>query len=417
VTTLITERLVAASIETAIAALIVLAAGALIGRRSPRLVAMLWLVVLAKPLLTLAAGSIVPLPLLPANVASITRRAEVQTSVMKIVRKGGVKNEQRQTSGSDPAKTLFAIWLTGALLVLARTIHGRLRLQSIIDHSRPASPRLRELYERLAPRGPRLVVSDDLDGPAIGGVLRPAILIPSWMDERADEAQVSWTLRHELRHSSARDTIGIALREASLIALWFHPLIWLAAKKWEAATELACDRDVVASDDDAVDYADALYRTLLNVRQQRRVALAAGLFATRSKIGTRIAALIERPLPPRSGKASLMMTIFLAAVMLLVGGGLASRARARGHVEEVNDQRSFAFDFDGVFDLDAAHVVRVSPGGWVDMTETRDGTTRRLRVESSSRTYTVNGRAAPFDAEAAAFEARLTVLLRRNLKR
>jgi beta-lactamase regulating signal transducer with metallopeptidase domain len=416
VTTLIAERLIAASIETAIAALIVLAAGALIGRRSPRLAALLWLAVLAKPLLTLAIGSIVPLPLVPASVASITQRSVVQTNVTKIVRKGAVANEQRQTSERDPAKTLFAIWLTGALLMLGRTIHGRLRLQSIIDRSRPASPRLRGLYQRLAPRGPRLVVSDDLDGPAIGGVFRPAIIIPSWM-ERADESQLSWTLRHELRHSSARDTIGIALREASLIALWFHPMIWLAAKKWEAATELACDRDVVANDDDAVDYADALYRTLLNVRQQRRVALAAGLFATRSKIGTRIAALIERPLPPRGGKTSLMVTIFLAAAMLLAGGGLASRARARGHVEEVSDHRSFTFDFNGAFDLDATHVVRVAPGGWVDLNETKDGTTRRLRVEADRRTYTVNGRAAPFDAEAAAFESRMTARLHRNLRR
>jgi hypothetical protein len=179
------------------------------------------------------------------------------------------------------------------------------------------------------------------------------------------------------------------LREASLIAFWFHPAVWLAAHRWEVAAELACDRDVVSNDDEAVDYADALYRTLLNVRQQKRLAFASGLFATRSKIGARIAALIERPLPPRSGRAAVVAAFIITAGVIAIGGGFAKTGRHRGHIEEINDERSLVIDYHD----DIA-----------DFRETRRGTTRHLRINGGRRTYDVNGQAAPVDP---AFEARM----------
>jgi beta-lactamase regulating signal transducer with metallopeptidase domain len=214
------------------------------------------------------------------------------------------------------------------------------------------------------------------------------------MEARADDAQLEWTLRHELRHATARDTLGIALRDASLIVFWFHPLVWFAANRWEAATELACDRDVVTNDDDAVDYADALYRTLLNVRRQRRLAFASGLFATRSKIGARIAALIERPLPRKGGRVAAFAAVIVAAAVIAIGGGFAKNGRHRGHFEEVNNERSLVVDY---------------RDDWADFRETANGTTRHLRIEGPRRTYEVNGRASPPDS---AFETRMTAFLR-----
>jgi beta-lactamase regulating signal transducer with metallopeptidase domain len=377
---MIADRLLVASIETTLAALIVLALGFMIGRRSPRIIALLWLVVMAKPLLTLGIGSLVQLPM-PVRPATA-----VQIDVTQSVQLGGNSHEELTSRSSGPYRAINAIWLTGAIIMLARTIHGRLRLRSIIRGSRAASPRVRRLY---AANRPRLVISDVLEGAAIAGVLHPVIILPSWMEARADDGQLAWTLRHELRHAAARDTLGIALREASLIAFWFHPMVWLAAHRWEAAAELACDRDVVSSDDDAVDYADALYRTLLNVRQQNRLAFASGLFATRSKIGARIAALIEHPLPPRSGRVAVVAATIVAAAVIAVGGGFKNHSRHRGHIEEINDERSLVINYHD----DVA-----------DFTETSNGTTRHLRINGGKRTYDINGYAAPVDP---AFEARM----------
>lgn len=414
-TTMLLQRLLAASIETTVAALVVLVISAFALRRAPRLVALLWLVVLAKPLLTLVAGSYVQFHV-PSLVPPVGMRADVTKIV---IQRGPVIQEQTKSRTRNPENVAGAIWLAGAALLLARTIYHRLRLRSIVRKTREASPRVLLLCERQGMRFPRIRVSDALDGPAIGGALRPVILLPAWMDERADDAQLTWSLRHELRHATARDTLAIALRELALIAFWFHPVTWFAAAKWEGATELACDRDVVTNDVDAVDYADALYRTLLNVRQQRRLQLASGLFATRSKIGQRIAALIERPLAPRVGRAGAAAAFAIGLAVVAIGADCARQPRGhhRGTVEEVTDGRTVNFHYDASLTFDGDRIATIAPGGFVEMRETTGGgTTRSLRLDGIpngiTRAYAINGRAAPPDE---AFERTMTAQLRRSV--
>jgi beta-lactamase regulating signal transducer with metallopeptidase domain len=429
---LLAQRLLTASIETTMAALVVLAFSALALRRAPRIVALLWLVVLAKPLVTLMAGAMLPVPL-PRGVRVLPRHVAAQAEVTRVLtRHGPLDQEHTETTTRNPNNTIAAIWLAGAALLLARSLVHRQRLRAIVTKTRAPSPRIAAAYARLAREGrrfrlplatfdlPSLRVCDAIDGPAIAGVFRPVILIPAWMDERADEAQLDWTLRHELRHASARDTLAIALRELAVIALWFHPLVWLAAAKWEAATELACDRDVVASDVEAVDYADALYRTLLNVRQQRRLQLATGLFATRSKIGTRIAALVERPLAPRIGRAGTVAAAILAVAVLAVGCRLAGapEGRHRGNIEEQTHERTILIRYDAVIDFDGGRIGSISRRGFVTMSETAGGRFRVLRLDGTShgvtRTYRIDGRAAPPDHS---FERMMTAQLRQAISR
>jgi len=415
--TLLAQRLLLASIETTFATLIVLAVSAVALRRAPRAVALLWLVVLAKPLLTIAGGSFVRVPVPRELHAPLAARAEA-TKV--VTRRGGVAQTRVATTTRQPANALALVWLAGALAAGARSLYHRQRLRRIVASSRVASPRIDAARAALGGFAVEVRISDALDGPAIGGALRPVILIPAWMDARADDAQLAWTLRHELRHAGARDTLALALRELALIAMWFHPLIWLAAAKWEGATERACDRDVVSSDADAVDYADALYRTLLHVRQQRRLQLAAGLFATRSKIGTRIAALVERPLAPRAGRLGGAAACAIGAILIAVGCGLAAppRLHHHGNVEEVFDDHSYAMQYDAVIGFDGDRIDSIAPGGFVEMRETRDGTTRTLRLDGTtngiSRAYAVDGHDAPPDP---VFERAMTVQLRKSMNR
>ena len=426
---LVAQRLLTASIETAIAALAVLGVSTLLIRRAPRIVALLWLVVLAKPLVTLAVGAMIPVPL-PRSIAAIPQRAVAQEEVTReLIRRGSHSVALSRYTHVPPGRTIVTIWLIGVTFLLGRSLYQGQRLRTILAKTRPPSPRIAALYARLSraaghPRrpaaAPSLRVSDALDGPAIAGILRPVILIPAWMDERADDAQLVWALRHELRHAGARDTLAIALRELATITLWFHPFVWLAAARWEAATELACDRDVVGSDVEAVDYADALYRTILNVRQQRRLQLATGLFATRSKIGTRIAALVERPLAPRIGPAGKIAAALVAICVLTVGAGLASQLRGhhRGNYEERNDGQSFQLQYELTeIDFDDRSIKSLSPGGFVMLSETAGGKTQELRLDGTvpgiTRRYRINGQPAPPDD---AFERTLIARLRQAIR-
>ncbi len=415
-TALLLPRLLAASVETAIAALFVLAVSALALRRAPRLVALLWLVVLVKPLLTLAAGS-----LLPVRMPRLVPPVEVNADVTKVVtRRGDAQHEETTTTRRDPERLALGIWLASVALLLARAGYHRARLRAILSGTRAASPRILEMCDRIGGRIPRIRISDTLDGPAIGGALRPVILIPAWMDKRADDMQLEWSLRHELRHATARDTLAIALRELALIAFWFHPCVWLAAARWEGATELACDRDVVTSDAEAVDYADALYRTLLNVRRQRRLQLATGLFATRSKIGARIAALVERPLAPRIGPAGVTAAAAAGLLVIAVGADCAWQAPAHhhGNIEEVNGERTCSVRYGGTFTFKGDLIDTVSPGGFLSIEERSGTATRTLSINGTEkgivRRYEINGRAAPYDP---AFERSMTTEVRNGMIR
>lgn len=414
------DRLLFASLETAVLAVVVLAMTALLRGRVPRLAALLWLVVLAKPLLTLTgvAAIRVPLPGSAPVVRAVTARDVTVTGTIRP--HAQTVREQR----TDRPALIAGVWALGAAIALGLALAERRKLRRLVAASRKPSQEIARLYEQLGGK-PRLVVSSTLDSPAIAGALRPVILLPEWMETRADATQLLWTLRHELRHAAARDTLGIALRDLSLVVFWFHPFVRLAAAKWEAATELACDRELVTNDAEAVDYADALYRTLLHVRTQKQVRLAPGLFATRSKIGTRIAALVERPLSARrAGRISLAAAMLFAIVAISAGGDAAQRGRyGRGNLEEVQDGHTQSLRYEGAIEISAMSgvVTGISPNGFVFFREERDSTTRELSLEADGdgrieRFYRRNGKGAVEDDDARAFERRMTRWLKEQIR-
>lgn len=417
--TLLIDRLLFASVETAVLALVVLAITAAVRGCAPRLAALLWLVVLAKPLLTLTGIAVIRVPI-PAS-APMLRQATARDVVVT----GTVTPQQQvvRTEGTNRAAILLAIWGAGAAIALARALADRWQLRRLVRASRAPSSELARLYEQLAGK-PRLFVSPTLDSPAIAGAVRPVILIPAWMETRADATQLLWALRHELRHAAARDTLGIALRDLALVFFWFHPLVRLAAAKWEAATELACDRELVANDVEAVDYADALYRTLLHVRTQKRLRLAPGLFATRSKIGARIAALIERPLSSRrAGRLTIAAATLFAIAAIAVGGDAGMRSRyGRGHLEEVQDGLTVSLRYEGAIEISGPRglVTGISAGGFVFFREEREGTIRELSLEPEDgevvRFYRVDGKGATMDSAGHQFELRMTRWLQEQIQ-
>jgi beta-lactamase regulating signal transducer with metallopeptidase domain len=415
--TVLTDRLLAASLETLVATAIVLLLSALALRRAPRLVALLWLVVLVKPLLTLAGVSLIPVRL---ATPSLRRETEVTARETRVAPAAGSRAPASEAiTTHDSWEPVSGIWLAGVAFLLFRTLNNRLRLRKLVAGSRPATPRILSSFRRVlgSRRPPYLVVrmNDELDGPAIGGAFPPVILIPGWMDNRADDGQLDWALRHEMRHATAGDTLAIALRELALMVFWFHPLIWLAARRWEAAAELACDRDVVGTDTEAVDYAEALYRMLLNVRQHQQLQLTSGLFATRSKIGNRVAALVERPLAPKVGRPATTIAVAIAVVVIALGADLsAGNKHHHGDYEEVVDGYKITLHYDGEMEL-GDRVERLI--GFIQMRETQNGVTRELRLDGDKdgirRRYRIDGRDAPPDD---AFERVVTTQLKRLMR-
>lgn len=412
------SRLLGASVDLAVLAVLVWAAVRLL-RPRPRAAALLWALVLVKPLAGLAAG--VPLTLdLEFPVPQLWSPAPALVEAEAVRRAGGAV-ETTRLSTSSPRPWLPLAWLLGVALTSAWAVADRLRLRSLVRASRPAPPELRvrlvEMAARLGVRRtPRLLVTDVLESPALAGTLSPVILLPSWLAAGGTDEQLDWALRHELMHRKLGDPWAGALREVVRILFFFHPVAWWAGRKWEEAAELACDRALVASDDDAVRYAERLYEMLAAARGRRRAALAPGLFASRTQIGRRIEALLGRPLdaPARLSSRTGFALCATAGVVLLFGlEGCRPAQRLQSEIEITGPEGRFQLDASGVVVWARNHddVHSVGPGGFVTVREIRGDSTyqvdfRRGPGGGLQRTWTVNGEKRPYDHEARTWQAR-----------
>ncbi|WP_213995294.1 TonB family protein [Arsukibacterium sp.] len=202
-------------------------------------------------LLWLALPVAVFLPLLPAtNAAASLNSAVVDTLVIT----AGQVQQQLDISSALPG--LRWLWLTGAVLMACWCI------VSVILLKRQLRPSRQVKHGNL-----RYYISRTQQGPAIFGVLRPQLILPANFWQRFNRQQRSLILRHELRHWQRGDLHANWLAITLLCLFWFHPLLWLAYRRYRADQELACDADVLHHQplSTQVCYANALLAAMQSV--------------------------------------------------------------------------------------------------------------------------------------------------------
>ncbi|MGZ3184871.1 MAG: M56 family metallopeptidase [Telluria sp.] len=101
-------------------------------------------------------------------------------------------------------------------------------------------------------------------GPAVYGVLRPRIVVPSDFFERYSADEQSLILAHERTHIRRGDPLANAACCLLQIVFWFHPLVHYAGRCFRYDQELACDAAVLASQPGARRaYASTILKTQL----------------------------------------------------------------------------------------------------------------------------------------------------------
>lgn len=170
-------------------------------------------------------------------------------------------------------------------------------------------------------------------GPAIVGLLRPRVVLPSWVGEVEPPGQ-RLILAHEEEHRRARDGILRFAMASLLVAFPWNPFLWLQYRRLCVAIELDCDRRVMRN----FPHRRWLYGDLL-VRFGVRGSMGFGLGLTtfaerRSFLEKRIGKLLSHD--PEAGMAKVA---FLAFATLLVVGvalwlpGLAEEAEITEEAE------------------------------------------------------------------------------------
>ena len=431
--TLLSERLVGVSVDLAILALLVWGALRLLRPRSPRLVALLWLLVMVRPLIGLAFGPAILFDLPAVRLGNeghfVEQREEIHT------RPGG--RAAVMTSETVRPSTLAAtagwVWAAGLTALILAAAVDRLRLLRLLSRAKPAPAELRQRLaataRRLGARGelPVLLVTQSLESPALAGSWKPAILIPAWLAEEGNAEQLDWALGHELTHWKAKDHLSGIVRQLFQTVFFFHPVAWWVGQRWEEATELACDRALVSNEEEAASYAERLYEMLARARGRKRMAVAGGLFATRTQIGRRIAALLYEPVsgPSSPGLGAAAALSVVALLSLTVGTGCQTHrtGKINADLEVSGPEGRFHLDAEGGFALARNHedVQSLEPGS--RMTIEEDGK-ENVRIEITAgpdgeirRVLTVNGEKRPYDWQGRLWMARTLPRFAHELER
>ncbi len=174
--------------------------------------------------------------------------------------------------------------------------------------------------------GEPVLVSDAV-GPAVVGLLRPAVVVPAWV-AGAPASERALVLAHERAHIRAGDPwllAGAAL--VSALVPW-NPALWWARRRLHAAVESDCDARVLGSGADRLDYARLLVFTA--ARGAGRTRPLAALVEPRSLLERRIRTMLQH-LPRRPLHALVLFGVALAIVVVAcdVSGPTGERAGAR----------------------------------------------------------------------------------------
>ena len=141
------------------------------------------------------------------------------------------------------AVILGVIGMTGAFSMLSRLISRTGRERREAQALAPLGDRGRTA--NFLADGIPVSFGDGHPSPAVRGVLYPYILLPTGIDRLLNQREFHAVLIHELAHARRRDNLIRLLYEASLCALWFHPLMWLAGARIGLYRELSCDEVVI----------------------------------------------------------------------------------------------------------------------------------------------------------------------------
>lgn len=307
---------------------------ALLRSRSPALRHLVWsaglIAVLALPLLSLSLPWRVeittPLPAPTVVQATATAAPVTRPDVPVTATAPTVVTTRDVPTGApawrpDLATVLFALWATGVALALLRLAVGVLLVRRILRAATPlVAPAwthpLIESADRLElSRLPRLVASARTPMPFTGGLVRPFVVVPSDADAWDDRRRRA-VLSHELAHIRRRDLILNTLAQVACAFWWFHPLVWVAARRARMESERACDNLVLGIGTRASEYADHLLQIVCGAARSRTPALALPM-AERREFEGRVLAILDTG-GARHAPTRRLMAGFAAGAALLV---------------------------------------------------------------------------------------------------
>ena len=223
----------------------------------------------------------------------------------------------------------IALGIAGALAWSALAVRRIVRRASPLQDPAWRIPLL-EVSDRLGLASPpRLLVSRDIKMPFACGMITPAIVLPAECDAWSLDRRQS-VLLHELAHVRRGDLFGHMLGRLVCAVYWFHPLVWMAAKRLRSESERACDDLALACGTRATDYAEHLLDIISAVRNSATPTVALAM-ARRKEFEGRLLAILDPDLrhsTPSRRQSAVLITVLALSASLVAAAAPAPRVMA-----------------------------------------------------------------------------------------
>jgi beta-lactamase regulating signal transducer with metallopeptidase domain len=153
------------------------------------------------------------------------------------------------TATPDVAPLLWAAaYGLGLLGIAARLLWGITTVRRIVSQSESVTDeRLNQILDLLLLRAgvhrrPRLLWSTQATTPLLVGGVRAAIVLPSSARSSCTTEELGLMIAHEVAHIARKDLLWNLFQTLVHAPLYFHPLVWLAARCSHLARESAADQ-------------------------------------------------------------------------------------------------------------------------------------------------------------------------------
>ncbi len=153
--------------------------------------------------------------------------------------------------------------------------------------------------------------------PMTCGLSRPVILLPS-AARTWPQAVLRDVLLHELAHARRRDVWALLLANVVCCLYWFHPLVWMAARRLRIEAEHACDDSVLNAGSDAAGYAGTLVSVARSLRPTPLFSLAGTALCGRHSLEDRIMSILAPSRNRAAATRSSRAIIVACAIALLL---------------------------------------------------------------------------------------------------
>lgn len=194
-----------------------------------------------------------------------------------------------------PTNWPLTLWAGGALAMLAFLALRAARAARLVHRARDITSNtlIQHLLTEIGahPRKLRVHETRDLQSPALCGLIRPTILLPTGWADQMTSTELRHILSHEYGHLRRGDLWWKSAFQLAIALHWFNPLVWLAARLARADQEMACDEWVLShhTDTNIFQYGNTLISTSRRLNHSTLTSpVHAGMAETKAGLTRRI---------------------------------------------------------------------------------------------------------------------------------